>query len=116
MLPAECCMLIGQTCGAFAPNVLTYDRNSDHFFTPALLQNFSLVCILAVAKMSTDRNTLVERAKLAEQAERYEDMAKVGIDWSLRGDHVLCVLDRQPASELCRLWVHISRLIVSWGR
>ena len=79
-------MLIGQSCGAFAPNVPTYDRNSNHFFTPALLQKFSPVCRLAVTKMSTDKNSVVERAKLAEQAERYEDMAKVGIP---RGDHVL---------------------------
>ena len=27
-----------------------------------------------------DSNTLVDRAKLAEQAERYDDMAKVGVD------------------------------------
>ena len=60
--------------------ILTYDRNIEHCFTPALLQNFSPVCRLVVTKMSTDKSTLVERAKLAEQAERYEDMAKVGID------------------------------------
>ena len=35
-----------------------------------------------MAGEDTDKSTWVERAKLAEQAERYDDMAKVGIDYN----------------------------------
>jgi len=38
------------------------------------------ICRLKMA--GEDKSTWVERAKLAEQAERYDDMAKVGIDYN----------------------------------
>ena len=40
------------------------------------------ICRLKMAGEDTDKSTWVERAKLAEQAERYDDMAKVGIDYN----------------------------------
>lgn len=37
---------------------------------------------------SAEDRKIIEKAKLAEQAERYDDMAKVGMHWVIISAHV----------------------------